>query len=318
MGEAEEEMIVDVPKDIVNGAIFAALATAHVTAHSPILTAMAGCLAVYAVKSPGLGGDVARLVGSATNSIGYIAAIFAESTVNSAIASLPDPVEDGVVSLSKVVGGAINAAKEGMRDSKIVGKVVSEAIPNVQSQLFLALEVLAKALGNSANVQEQHLLTAASVMENERDHVEKKSQLNSSELLTAASAISPAAVLQAVTEEEQARAEVQHNIVENIGRLRELASEKKDIHNGEAGVDTFQRNLLARQFRQSRLAELSALEADRRERLANMRRHMMELSMAEKKRSLDRLQASAVMSNLQLIRRNPTSVDDEKLAAEVV
>ena len=289
--ETEEEMVVDVPSDTVDGAIFAALAATQATAHSPILTAMAGCLAVYAVKSPGLGGDVARLVGSATISVGYFAAVVAQSTINSAISSLPDPMKDGIVSLSKTVGGAVNAAKDEMKESEFIQKVVAEAIPTAQSQLYLVLEAIGKALADSANSNKQYLLAPANVVENhEANGVEVESLPKSTDLLTAASAISPDAILQAVTEEEQARTVVQNAIEETGDRRWEIASEKKEIK-VEAEANSFQRDLLARQLSQPHLASTS--EAERTQRLLNMRRHMLELSVAEQKHSLDRLEASA-------------------------
>ena len=298
--EAEEEMVVEVPKDTVDGAIFAALATAQVTAHSPILTAMAGCLAVYAVKSPGLGGDVARLVGSATISIGYFAAVLAQSTVNSAISSLPDPMEDGIVRLSKAVGGAVNAAKDEMQESEFIRKVVAEAIPTAQSQLYLALEAIGKALADSASANKQYLLAPSSVVENyEANNVEgeDESLSRSTDLLNAASAISPDAILQTVMEEEQARTAVQNTIVEETDDRRwEVLSEKKEVDINHK-ANNFQSDLLARQLSQTHSAETSTLEAERTDRLLNMRRHMLQLSVAEQKRSLDRLEASAATSD---------------------
>ena len=298
--EAEEEMVVDVPSDTVNGAIFAALAATQVTVHSPILTAMAGCLAVYAVKSPGLGGDVARLVGTATTSVGYFAAVVAQSTINSAISSLPDPIENGIASLSKTVGGAVNAARDEMKESEFIQKVVAEAIPTAQSKLYLALEAIGKALADNSNSNEQYLLAPAIAVENhEPSSGEVESLPKSDDMLTAASTIiSPDAILQAVTEEENARTVVENTIVEETGDRRwEIASEKEE-YNAKTEASAFQRDLLARQLSQPHLTSTS--EAERTERLLNMRRHMLELSVAEQKRSLDRLETP--LENLRLIR----------------
>ena len=289
-------MVVDVPKDVFDGAIFAALATAHVAAHSPILTAMAGCLAVYAVKSPGLGGDVARLMGSATNSIGYLVAVIAMSTVDSAISSLPDPVENGVRSFSKAVGGAMNAANEGIQDNELIQKVVAEAAPTIQSQLSHALEAIGKALKSSAKTSDQYLLAPASVLEDQqKERIEVESFPDSTELLDAASVVSANAILQAVTEENQARA---NNYLHSntgggeIDRRWEVAmSETK-----EEKVDTcvpatnFQRDLLVRQFLQPRSVDISEVEAKRSNRLKSMRQKMLEISIAEKNDSLSRSQ----------------------------
>ena len=292
--EAEEEMVVDVPSDTVDGAIFAALVATQVTAHSPILTAMAGCLAVYAVKSPGLGGDVARLVGTATISVGYFGAVVAQSMVNSAISSLPDPIEDSIVSLSKTVGGTVSAARDEMKESEFIQKVVAEAIPTAQSQLYLALEAIGKALADSAKSNKQYLLAPANFVENhEGNGVEVESLPESTDLLTAASAFSPDAILQAVTEEEQARTVVEHTIAEETDRRWEVLSEKKDI-TVKTEAYSFQRDLLERQLSQPHLASTS--EGERTQRLLNMRRHMLELSLAEQKRSLDRLEASLATS----------------------
>ena len=293
----EEEEVIDVPKDTVDGVIFAALAATQVTTHSPVLTAMAGCLAVYAVKSPGLGGDVARLVGSATISIGYFVAVVAQSTANSAISSLPNPIGDGVVRLSKAVGGAVNAARDEMKESDFIQKVVSEAIPTAQSQLYLALEAIGKAFADSANSNKQYLLAPVSGVENHEANVvaEVESLPESTDLLTAASAISPDAILQIVREEEEARAimERRPTIVEKTDRRWEIASQKKEA-SVETKANTFQRDLLERQLSQPHLASTS--EVERTKRLLNMRRHMLDLSVAEQKRSLDRLEASLATS----------------------
>ena len=287
-------MIVDVPKDVVDGAIFSALATAHVAAHSPILTAMAGCLAVYAVKSPGFGGDVARLMGSATNSIGYLTAVVAMSTVDSAISSLPDPVENGVRSISKAAGGAMNAAKEGIQDNNFIQKAVAEAAPTIQSQLSYALEAFGKALTSSAKASDQYLLAPASVLEDQKERIEVESLRDPTELLDAAAAVSVNAILQAVTEEDQARADYLHPNTggEEIDRRWEVAMSETKKEKVDIGVPAtnFQRDLLARQFLQPRSVDISECEAKRSQRLKSMRRKMLEISIAEKNGSLSRLQ----------------------------
>ena len=289
-------MIVDVPKDVVDGAIFSALATAHVAAHSPILTAMAGCLAVYAVKSPGFGGDVARLMGSATNSIGYLTAVVAMSTVDSAISSLPDPVENGVRSISKAAGGAMNAAKEGIQDNNFIQKAVAEAAPTIQSQLSYALEAFGKALTSSAKASDQYtfLLAPTNVLEDQRERIEVESLRDPTELLDAAAAVSADAILQAVTEEDQARANYLHSNTggEEIDRRWEVAMSETKKEKVDIGVPAtnFQRDLLARQFLQPRSVDISECEAKRSQRLKSMRRKMLEISIAEKNGSLSRLQ----------------------------
>jgi len=293
--EAEEEMVVDVPKDVFDGAIFAALATAHVAAHSPILTAMAGFLAVYAVKSPGLGGDVARLMGSATNSIGYLVAVIAMSTVDSGVSSLPDPVENGVRSISKAVGGAMNAAKEGVQENGLIQKAVAEAAPTIQSQLSRALEAIGKALASSAKASDQYLLAPASVLEDRKDRIEVESFPDSTELLDAAAAVSANAILQAVTEENQARANnYLHSNTggEEIDRRWEVAMSETKEEKVDTGVPAtnFQRDLLVRQFLQPRSVDISEVEAKRSNRLKSMRQKMLEISIAEKNDSLSRSQ----------------------------
>ena len=288
-------MVVDVPKDVFDGAIFAALATAHVAAHSPILTAMAGCLAVYAVKSPGLGGDVARLMGSATNSIGYLVAVIAMSTVDFSISSLPDPVENGARSISKAVGGAMNAAKEGVQENELIQKAVAEAAPTIQSQLSRALEAIGKALTSSAKASDQYLLAPASVLEDQqKERIEVESIPDSTELLDAASAVSANAILQAVTEENQARANnYLHSNTgeEEIDRRWEVAMSETKEEKVDTGVPAtnFQRDLLVRQFLQPRSVDISEVEAKRSYRLRSMRQKMLEISIAEKNDSLSRL-----------------------------
>ena len=288
-------MVVDVPKDVFDGAIFAALATAHVAAHSPILTAIAGCLAVYAAKSPGLGGDVARLMGSATNSIGYLVAVIAMSTVDSSISSLPDPVENGVRSISKAVGGAMNAAKEGVQENELIQKAVAEAAPTIQSQLSRALEAIGKALTSSAKASDQYLLAPASVLEDQqKERIEVESIPDSTELLDAASAVSANAILQAVTEENQARANnYLHSNTgeEEIDRRWEVAMSETKEEKVDTGVPAtnFQRDLLVRQFLQPRSVDISEVEAKRSNRLKSMRQKMLEISIAEKNDSLSRL-----------------------------
>ena len=158
------------------------------------------------------------------------------------------------------------------------------------------MEAIGKALKSSAKTSDQYLLAPASVLEDQqKERIEVESFPDSTELLDAASAVSANAILQAVTEENQARANnYLHSNTggEEIDRRWEVAmSETK-----EEKVDTcvpatnFQRDLLVRQFLQPRAVDISEVEAKRSHRLKSMRQKMLEISIAEKNDSLSRLQ----------------------------
>jgi hypothetical protein len=192
------------------------------------------------------------------------------------------------------VGGAMNAAKEGIQENELIQKVVAETALTIQSQLSHALEAIGKALTSSAKASDQYLLAPASVLQDEKERIEVESLPDPTELLDAAAAVSANAIFQAVTEEEQARANNLHSNTggEEIDRRWEVAMrevKEEEFHIGVPATN-FQRDLLARQFIQPRSVDISEVETKRSHRLMSMRRKMLELSVAEKNDSLSRLQ----------------------------
>jgi len=102
---------------------------------------MSAFLTFYAVNSSGLGGDVARLLGTATTSVGYTCALVVEGTINSCIESLPKSIRDGIETTSKTIGNGLVSTRRSLSESSSVQKT-ADVIPQIQERVYVTLQGL--------------------------------------------------------------------------------------------------------------------------------------------------------------------------------
>jgi len=138
----EDQEQVDVPQDTVNSALLTATAGTYLlSSQNPVLTVMSAFLTFYAVNSSGLGGDVARLLGTATTSVGYTCALVVEGTINSCIESLPKSIRDGIETTSKTIGNGLVSTRRSLSESSSVQKT-ADVIPQIQERVYVTLQGL--------------------------------------------------------------------------------------------------------------------------------------------------------------------------------
>ena len=142
----------DVPENTIDGALLAATGTAFITTHNPLLSVCAGLASVYAANTKGLPGDIARLVGDATISVGYTSAVCAEAAVNSCIDSLPKSIQPGVVSACTAAEDMMTEAKQKIGNDPAIQNVV-EAMPTIRELSFGLME----GLGNAFDIAKTQL-----------------------------------------------------------------------------------------------------------------------------------------------------------------
>ena len=157
--EEEQERQVDAPQATVNGALLTATAGTYLfSSQNPVLTIMSGFLAFYAVNSSGLGGDVARLLGTATTSIGYTCALVVEGTINSCIESLPKPIRGGIETTSKAIGNGLVSTRRNLSQNSSVQKTAA-AISQIQERVHVTLQGLGDRFVAATDKEQKNLVT---------------------------------------------------------------------------------------------------------------------------------------------------------------